>query len=62
MREYWISCHAFTIGVTTNDSGIIIDSAPIVKKFIGQPLTNLTFWTMENFKDFQCRLLRNEPD
>ena len=44
--SWWVSCNKFTIGVTTDDSAakVITDAAPIVKKFIGQPLDNLLRW------------------
>lgn len=42
-QNWWISSHKMTIGVTTVDN-IIIDAAPIVKKFIGQHLVKLLKW------------------
>lgn len=42
-QSWWISCPLFTVQVTTVD-GIIRDAAPIVRKFIGQPLANLVRW------------------
>ena len=30
--------------VATDDNGIIVESAPIGKKFMGQPLVNLENW------------------
>jgi hypothetical protein len=44
MREYWISNKIMTFWCKTKD-GIIVDSAPIVKKFIGQPLSNFIKWS-----------------
>jgi hypothetical protein len=43
-RFIWVSCAKFTVGVVTGDDGRIRDSAPMVRKFIGQPLGNLLRW------------------
>ena len=42
-RDWWVSCPQFTVWARTSN-GIILDSAPIVRRFIGQPLTNLIRW------------------
>jgi len=42
--KYWLSCHRFTVQVNTDMAGIIVWTAPITRKFIGQPLTNLLGW------------------
>lgn len=42
--EYWISSLRMTVGVTVNNAGVIVDAAPVVRKFIGQPFKNLTRW------------------
>lgn len=41
--EYVLSSEAMTVGVTTKD-GKIIETPPIAKKFIGQPLNNILDW------------------
>lgn len=41
--DYYISSTKMTVCVTV-DNNIITESAPIVRKFIGQPLSNLTKW------------------
>ena len=41
---YWVSCPLFTCGVTTNHLGRIVETAPILWKFVGQPFTNLMRW------------------
>lgn len=41
--NWWVSSNRMTFGVTTVDN-IIIDAAPIGKKFIGQHLVNLLKW------------------
>lgn len=43
MSEWWLSSRRMTVVVEERD-GIVVDAAPIVRKFIGQPLENLTRW------------------
>jgi hypothetical protein len=40
---YWVSSTIGTCFVETKQ-GVIIDTAPLWGKFIGQPLSNLTRW------------------
>lgn len=40
---WWVSCKKMTILVVSKD-GIITGGAPIINKFIGQPLRNLKKW------------------
>ncbi len=42
--DWWVSCRKFTVRVTTNSSLTIIEAAPIVRVFVGQPLDNLKRW------------------
>lgn len=44
MNSYWVSCRDFTVRVDVDDAGVIRQAAPIVRKFIGQPLSNLLTW------------------
>ena len=44
MPSLWISCPEFTVLVETDESGVIRKAAPIVRRFIGQPLANLQRW------------------
>ena len=44
MTRHWISCTAFTVSVATDAQGRIVEAAPIVRKFLGQPLVNLLGW------------------
>jgi hypothetical protein len=41
---YWLSTLKMTVYCETDNNGIIIESAPIIKKFIGKPLNNLELW------------------
>jgi hypothetical protein len=40
---YWISNRVFTVRVEATD-GVITEAAPIVRKFLGQPIDNLLNW------------------
>jgi len=42
--SYYVSCRIFTCRVDVNDRGIIVDGAPIVARFRGQPFDNLRRW------------------
>lgn len=47
---YWVSCKKFTVGVITLGRGSqaeICETAPITRKFIGQPLSNLAKWAQK---------------
>lgn len=39
----WLSCSRFTVKVETRGL-TIVDAAPLVRKFVGQPLANLVTW------------------
>jgi len=41
---YWASCVKFTVLVDVDERGIIVGTAPIVSKFIGQPWERLRRW------------------
>ena len=40
---HWLSSRRMTVGVRT-ENGLIVEAAPIVRKFIEQPLANLQGW------------------
>jgi hypothetical protein len=42
-RRYWLSSLKMTVGATTV-AGVITETAPITRKFVGQPLENLVVW------------------
>lgn len=56
MTTYWASCDKFTVRVDVDDAGIVTDTAPIVRKFVGQKWDNLRRW-MEGLGG----LTRNPP-
>jgi hypothetical protein len=47
--ELQISNKKFTCYVQTDKNKIIIDAAPIIKRFIGQSLDNLTNWSWQKW-------------
>ena len=50
--NYWISTDKFTCLVICDDNNKIIDTAPILMKFIGQSLTNLERWIKQKFYSY----------
>ncbi len=49
MKRYKIDCNKFCAEVETDDTGIITKTFPMLIKFVGQPIGNLTYWTMKKF-------------
>lgn len=44
MIEYYLSSPRMTIYVVTDLKGVIMQAAPIARRFVGQPLSNLRRW------------------
>jgi len=44
VKKLWVSCSKFTIQVNIDDAGVIIWTAPIARKFIGQHIGALHTW------------------
>jgi hypothetical protein len=44
IRHWWVSCRDFTVQVNTDENLVIIEAAPIVRKFVGQSLNALVKW------------------
>lgn len=40
---YWVCCDRFTVLVRAEE-GRITEAAPIVRRFVGQPMNNLLNW------------------
>jgi hypothetical protein len=57
MTKFWISCPKFTIRVYVHD-GIIVKAAPIVQKFINQPVVNLLNWAAK----FGKVIIKEKPE
>jgi hypothetical protein len=49
MKEYQIDCQKFCGYIKVDDNNVLIETMPIVQKFIGQPLSNLTTWVKKKF-------------
>jgi hypothetical protein len=43
-RSYWVSCERFTVRVSCDGDGVIVEAAPLVRRFVGQHLASLTRW------------------
>jgi hypothetical protein len=39
--SYWLSCNNFTVKVSTDANDRVVGGAPLIRKFIGQPMSNL---------------------
>lgn len=48
----WLSCRQFTIQTNTDARGKIVWTAPITRRFLGQPLGNLVEW-MRKIGEFE---------
>lgn len=42
--DYWCSTVKMTFWARVDARGVVVDSAPIARKFIGQPFENLRGW------------------
>jgi hypothetical protein len=41
---HWVSCNSFTVEVKVDERGVIVWAAPLVKRFLHQPIGNLLNW------------------
>ena len=41
---YWVVAQKATVRVVTDARGDIVEAAPLVRRFIGQPLANVEYW------------------
>ena len=53
IRKYRVSCTLFTAQVDVNRSGIIVEAAPILKRFVGQHFNALLKWVSK--KHLECQ-------
>lgn len=56
---YWASTQRMTVGVRV-EGGLVVDCAPVVRRFVGQPAENLARW-LRRQGGFEVRLLRGAP-
>lgn len=55
-HTYWLSCTKLTVYAETDEAGIVLRTAPITRKFIGQDLNNLIRW-MSKFSEVSVEKL-----
>lgn len=60
MTAWYVSCTAWTVMVETDAAMIITRAAPIVRKFTGQPLHQLTRWAGK-WQPVRVERLRDRP-
>jgi hypothetical protein len=58
MKEYQIDCSKFCGYVKIDENNIIIEAMFIIKKFIGQPLSNLTYWVSKKFGTYTLKEIK----
>ena len=44
MQTWWLTNASMTVRVTVNERGIVVDAAPVVRRFTGQPFRSLCVW------------------
>jgi hypothetical protein len=44
LHRLWLTHPKMTVAVGVDEDLIIVEAAPIVGRFVGQPITNLTNW------------------
>ena len=57
-RDLWLSSPKMTFSVTVDADDRVTAAAPIARKFIGQPLVNLTDWLKRQGGVVQVRELK----
>lgn len=60
--DYQISCSKFCGFIRVDEDGLIIDAMPIVRKFIGQPVKNLSDWCTKRFGGVTLQKLGGQSD
>jgi len=60
VKEFWYDNGKICCYIKINDTGVIIDTAPVLKKFINQKVENLISWTNQNFRYCVINLLYNK--
>jgi hypothetical protein len=60
MKSYRLTCDAFVARVQVDDSDVIRWAAPVVRKFLGQPLDQLKTW-MKKYGGFNMQVVSSQP-
>ena len=55
--DYWLSNRQFTVLVQVDGGDRIITAAPIVRRFVGQPMEALRRWSEQRFGATDIRQL-----
>ena len=41
LQTWWVSCERWTVRVVTEADGNVVDAAPLLRKFVGQPFRHV---------------------
>lgn len=59
-KQAWkISCSAFTALVVTDCRGVIVEAAPIIRRFIGQYRSRLKGWAERKYGEVRIHKLES---
>jgi len=59
MKKYNLDCIKFYGYVHVNDNDVVIETIPMLKVFLGQPLSDLTKWVEKYFKYCTLKEIKN---
>jgi len=60
VRHFWFSSKRITIYVGCDARGRVVDTAPVARRFIGQPINHLANW-MRSQDVFEWHELERRP-
>ena len=43
-RQYWLSCSLMTVLAAVDEAGLIVETAPVTRRFVGQHVGRLVSW------------------
>ena len=62
-KVYWVSCYKMTVAVEAlmiSGCDVVVDCADIVKKFKGQPVSNLLKWFSYKFGGLRYKIIEED--
>lgn len=59
MASWWMSCTRMTVQVEIDNRQVIVQAAPVVRRFVGQHIERLADW-MRTLGGFRCEPLEQE--
>lgn len=62
MKTFWLSSHRMTVSVDVDNTHTIVECAPIIRVFKGQPLQNLVNWMKKQGGFKSKRIRKGEED